>query len=52
MGDAVALIVSILLTLILGILFGYLIRVKHHEETLTKSREQAKKLLKMAKRSR
>ena len=41
MGDAVALIVSILLTLILGILFGYLIRVKHHEETLTKSKEQA-----------
>lgn len=45
MGDAVALIVSILLTLILGILFGYLIRVKHHEETLTKSREQAKKIV-------
>jgi ribonuclease Y len=45
MGDAVALIVSILLTLILGILFGYLIRVKHHEETLTKSKEQAKKIV-------
>ena len=45
MGDAVALIVSILLTLILGILFGYLIRVKHYEETLTKSKEQAKKIV-------
>lgn len=45
MGDAVTLIVSILLTLILGILFGYLIRVKHHEETLTKSKEQAKKIV-------
>lgn len=44
-GEIIALIVSILLTLIIGILLGYLIRVKHHEETLTKSKEQAKKIV-------
>lgn len=45
MGETIALIVSVLLTLIIGILLGYLIRVKHHEETLTKSKEQAKKIV-------
>lgn len=45
MDSVAVLIVSILLTLVLGILFGYLIRVKHHEETLTKSKEQAKQIV-------
>lgn len=43
--DVIVLIISILLALIIGILFGYLIRVKHHEETLTKSKEEAKKIV-------
>lgn len=48
--EVTALIVSILLALLLGILFGYLLRVKQHEESLTKSKEDRKKLLTMAKK--
>ncbi len=44
-GVEIALSISILLALFLGILFGYLLRVKQHEETLTKSKDHAKKIV-------
>lgn len=44
-GVEVVLSISILLGLFVGLVFGYILRVKQHEESLTKSKEKAQKIV-------